>query len=342
LSNYSAVFLILGNATQGTHALNAGEAAQLEQYLQKNGNLYMEGYFTWYYSNNTVLHPYFKYTTAICPQYTFSQAGGILSTFTDGMSFNYSGSPNFAQFTFVPVNPAYSTFVNADTPGRTLEIVYSGADYKTIGTFLEFASMTDGAEPSTRRTLMQRYLDFFGLNLSGPHPLFHADHTEVCQGSAVNFTDDSFDNIQSWQWEFTGGAPGSSNEPNPVVHYDVPGTFDVKLTVSDGVNTRSLTRKNYISVNVCTGGEEFTQPSPFKVFPNPAHEKIWIEPNHEISGKCRFTLYDLAGRKVSAKEINTGNVSKRIEWNLSGLRKGIYFLRMQGDGHTGVQKVVVK
>ena len=118
------------------------------------------------------------------------------------MSFSYTGSPNYCHFTFVPQVPAYSTFVNTDNPVRNLEIVYHGSDYKTIGTFLEFGSLTGSIEPSTRNTLMQRYLEFFGLNITGPTVLFHADQTTICHGSTVNFTDDSFDNIQSWQWEF--------------------------------------------------------------------------------------------------------------------------------------------
>ena len=119
-------------------------------------------------------------------------------------------------------------------------------------------------------------------------------------------------------------------------------SYNVKLTVSDGAHTKSLTRKNNISVNVCTGYQEPQASQFFKAFPNPAHDKIWIEPNSDMSGESKFTLYDLFGRLVRVKEVSQGITPKLIELNLTGLPKGIYFLRMQADGLTGVQKLVVE
>ena len=46
---YASIFLILGTASSGAHVLTVSEGATLAVYLQKGGNLYMEGYYTWYY-----------------------------------------------------------------------------------------------------------------------------------------------------------------------------------------------------------------------------------------------------------------------------------------------------
>ena len=340
-SGYNSIFLILGQSSTGSHVLNFAEASTLAQYLQTHGNLYMESYFTWHYSNNTVLHPYFKYTTANGPLYYFNNAIGESGTFTDAMSFAYTGNPNFCRFNFEPQTPAYPTFVNTDVPGRNLEIVYPGPDYKTIGTFLEFGSMTGGTEPSSQRTLMQRYLEFFELNITGPYALFHADKTSVCPGSMVNFSDDSFNNIVSWQWEFPGGTPGSGNQANPVVQYNTPGTFDVKLTVSDGSHSRTLVRKNFISIPLCTGQEEQDVPKRLSIFPNPAKGQTIVTWEDSFEGHGKLYLYNYLGQRVREIELDGSIPGHQISLNLSELRSGIFFLQLLTKTYTATGKIVV-
>lgn len=70
----------------------------------------------------------------------------------------------------------------------------------------------------------------------------------ICQGGDVAFSDASVGEVTTWQWEFEGGDPETSNEQNPVVNYPNPGIYDVTLTISDGSNNSSITKENYISV----------------------------------------------------------------------------------------------
>jgi len=341
LSNYESIFLILGHSTLGAHSINSAEAKLLSQYLEEHGNLYMEGYFTWYYTNNTVLHPYFKYTTDHCSLYSFDKAIGVSGTLTDAMSFDNSGYPDFCLFTFVPQEPAYSTFVNTSSPARNLEIVYPGPGYKTIGTFLEFGSLTGSVEPSTLHALMQRYLEFFDINLSGPYVLFHADKTNVKPGFPVVFTDDSYDDILSWQWEFPGGDPATSNEANPTVMYDASGIFDVKLTVSDGVQARSLVRKNYIVVNFPASMDKSDNLPRVSVYPNPAKDQaivVWSGPVHSNG---TLSLINSIGQTVMEKRIAGGTLPNRWDLNLSGLAPGIYFIKLNTASGTAFEKLIV-
>lgn len=75
---------------------------------------------------------------------------------------------------------------------------------------------------------------------------FHASDRTITAGSIVQFTDDSFGSIQSWNWIFEGGNPSVSTQQSPMVMYYQPGQYSVSLTVSDGVNTNTLTRSAYI------------------------------------------------------------------------------------------------
>ena len=338
---YKTIFLILGTSSQGEHDLTVNEAASFAKYLQMGGNLYMEGYFTWFYLNRTPLHPLFQYTSSKIPVYYYQNVHGLPQTFTDSMTYVYSGSPDYAIFSFVPKSPAYSTFVNNDSIPKNLQIVYDGSDYKTIGTFLNFGLLNGGVYPSDQQTLMQRYLEFFGLNITGPYPLFHAGITTGCSDSTITFSDDSFDNIISHSWEFSGGIPAISSDANPIVRYDSAGKFDVKLTVSDGKHTKSLLKKNYISINRCLGNEEITSIPLFRIFPNPATDKVSIEFSGKITGPCRFSLFDITGRKLLDWQSSISSGGNKITLNLGGFRRGLYFLRLQSGNTISTQKVIL-
>lgn len=71
---------------------------------------------------------------------------------------------------------------------------------------------------------------------------------EICINNTVNFLDISLNNPTSWQWYFTGGTPSTSIAQNPQVSFSTLGSYDVKLVVSDGVTSDSITITNYVSV----------------------------------------------------------------------------------------------
>lgn len=78
---------------------------------------------------------------------------------------------------------------------------------------------------------------------------FYTERTIVCFDEEIQYIDESFNGeISSWSWTFEGGTPETSDQENPVVVYAQGGTYDVSLTVSDGVNEKSVVRSNYIKV----------------------------------------------------------------------------------------------
>lgn len=86
--------------------------------------------------------------------------------------------------------------------------------------------------------------------VSGP-PIanFSANFTHVCPGTVVSFTNQSFGSPTSYQWYFQGGFPSTSTAQNPSINYNFPGTFYVRLIVSNGLGTDTLI---YNSIVVAT------------------------------------------------------------------------------------------
>lgn len=86
-------------------------------------------------------------------------------------------------------------------------------------------------------------------NLSAFSPDFSVSSPIVCTNQQVSFTDQTTGNTpSSWQWQFTGGNPATSNLQNPSVSYASPGTYDVTLTVSNGSASNSITQTAIVTV----------------------------------------------------------------------------------------------
>ena len=80
---------------------------------------------------------------------------------------------------------------------------------------------------------------------------FSSDTNLVCAGSTVNFFDNSTNSPTEWLWEFAGGEPATSAEQNPEgILYAIPGIYNVTLTVTNSVGSNSITKTDFITVNI--------------------------------------------------------------------------------------------
>lgn len=82
-----------------------------------------------------------------------------------------------------------------------------------------------------------------------------ANDRNGCAPFEVEFMNASMGSIDSIQWVFEGGFPDSSNEENPVVVYDLPGNYNVRLLVSNSAGQNELVRNDYITVNELATGD---------------------------------------------------------------------------------------
>lgn len=88
-----------------------------------------------------------------------------------------------------------------------------------------------------------------------PIAMAAANKTEVnlasnCLADTIQFVDHSTVRAASatWQWYFQGGSPATSTLENPKVVYTSPGTYDVKLVVSDAFGSDSVELTGFIEV----------------------------------------------------------------------------------------------
>lgn len=95
------------------------------------------------------------------------------------------------------------------------------------------------------------YLD--NINISGranaaPTSNFSASQN-VCAQRPLAFVNQSYGSPTAYAWTFTGGTPATSTQRNPNVIYTIAGTYEVKLKVSNGISSDSITKTNYVTVD---------------------------------------------------------------------------------------------
>ncbi len=83
-----------------------------------------------------------------------------------------------------------------------------------------------------------------------PVPAFVANTTTSCTGT-INFTDQSSNTPNQWLWKFGDGT--TSTLQNPTHTYTANGTYTVKLRAYNTFGNDSITKTNYVTINMPTG-----------------------------------------------------------------------------------------
>ena len=90
--------------------------------------------------------------------------------------------------------------------------------------------------------------------ICAPIAAFTNNQNYICAGTTINFADGSWNGpVDTYQWDFQGGTPSSSNVANPSIQYNTVGTYDVTLTVSNTAGTSSTTLLGTVKVEPAVG-----------------------------------------------------------------------------------------
>jgi hypothetical protein len=145
---------------------------------------------------------------------------------------------------------------------------------------------------------------------------FQASETMILAGNSIEYTNLSSGLPVLWEWTFEGGDPGFFSGPDPVeVHYAHSGVYDVKLVVSDGFDSDTLTLTNYIQV---VG----------KVYPNPTKSIVNIYIEEELPANVKGTVINSMGQQIMEKQFPDLSYPL-ISFDLSLLSPGIYTIRLE-------------
>ena len=142
---------------------------------------------------------------------------------------------------------------------------------------------------------------FIIVNAGGAAPIsnFSADITSGTAPLTVNFTDQSTNTPNSWQWDFGDGA--TSTQPNPSHTYNNEGSYTVTLTVSNEYGSDTKTINNYIYVGNGGGGE----PCPGTPTVTDADGNVYN--TVQIGGQCWMKENLRVGTRIDGSQEMTNN-----------------------------------
>jgi PKD repeat protein len=336
LHKYRAIFLCLG-VFPFNHELTAEEGDHFATYLLEGGNLYMEGSTTWFLDDHTPLHDLLHIQGKNQGWISgIDTLVGEAAAWTSDLSFAYTGE-HTRMDNLIPVEPAYPLF-SEKTSGYDYTVAFDAVNYRSIGASYEFAGL-DGLGSASALMLMDRYLQFFGMESSGLAANFLADTVSILTHQQVQFTDLSTSTAVMWQWSFPGGSPSSSTEIDPVVVYDSAGVFDVSLTVTDGTGANTLVKRNYITVVSGTGIADLHSEEVLRIYPNPTAGLFWLE-SPLNSGEVQVTILNQTGRRVIERLLKVpgnGIVTLDVHW----LPSGVYLVRLTDDKACHTEKLII-
>lgn len=154
---------------------------------------------------------------------------------------------------------------------------------------------------------------------------FVADQTVVPVGTYIKYSDLSINSPLTWNWNFEGGVPSTSNQQNPgEVYYDKLGTYDVLLVVSNDWGEDSVMLENYIKVVPV-------------VYPNPTRNNVFVlfgnsEEEHLIR------IVNPIGQQIA--EFTVPGTDDQFEFSFLDYPAGLYLVGVKSGDQEEYHKIL--
>jgi len=169
--------------------------------------------------------------------------------------------------------------------------------------------------------------------ISMPSAAFTYEEISNPGQTLLNFSDQSTGIPTSWLWTFEGGIPATSTEQNPQgIAYNFSGDYQVTLLVTNQFGQDSITETIPI---IITGINEIAG-NQLQVYPNPSSGHFYVRNIPETSS---ITICNAASEIVS--HIRVVEKTDNYALDLSELKRGIYYLKIQTSEKTWTQKLIL-
>lgn len=164
---------------------------------------------------------------------------------------------------------------------------------------------------------------------------FTANITQVYTGDTVYFFDMSTGNPVAWEWTFEGGIPEQSTDQYPTVTYSLAGIYPVSLYATNEFGTSHLVIDDYITVDSGVGIFRPKLDNEILVFPNPVRNgEVHVKAGDMI---LSVTVISLLGQPLLEQEPK----ATQAKFDVSGLRQGVYMLRLQTPKGVATKKIYI-
>lgn len=136
-----------------------------------------------------------------------------------------------------------------------------------------------------------------------------ASSTFAFVNGSIIFSEDAGGLVESYGWVFEGGSPSSSQDPVVEVTYDQPGTYDVRLTVSNSFSSDEIILEDFITI-----GEQGT--SDLKWWNEAVFYEIFVRSFYDSDGDG---IGDFQGIIEKLDYLNDGDPSTDSDLGITGI-----------------------
>ncbi len=165
----------------------------------------------------------------------------------------------------------------------------------------------------------------------------------------VTFTDLSYPQPSSWEWDFDNDGITDSNIQNPQFTYNQNGIYSVKLIVQNGTETDSIVYSNLINVQEAANIEDINSFNTALLgnSPNPFNPETKISFSLERQQYVSLEIVNIKGQKVTILYSGILDRGKHeYIWNgenNNGVKtsSGVYFIKMKTSKNTFVRKCIM-
>ncbi|MGB1247668.1 MAG: T9SS type A sorting domain-containing protein, partial [Chitinophagales bacterium] len=180
------------------------------------------------------------------------------------------------------------------------------------------------------------------VNFSSAGTGINADFDVTVNGLSVTVSDISTGGtIVSQDWEATGAATESGTGSSFTTTYANSGTYSITLYVKTANGCEAITKSVTITNgggNGGGGGVGINDVNIYNlsIYPNPSNGMINI--TFDSSEKLSLSIINTVGAVVS----DYGSISNNERIDINHLAGGIYFVKLQGEKGTSIQRLIVK
>jgi hypothetical protein len=152
----------------------------------------------------------------------------------------------------------------------------------------------------------------------------------------VKFTNSSVNGI-TYLWDFGDGQ--TSTDENPTHLYAQNGTYNVCLTAfgdcDDNTTCHDVLAHNSVGI------DELGRNS-IEIYPNPAKNYLTVEASAVDGNVLSIEISNISGQVVMDKALNDFNGYAKVQLDVSGLTKGVYFVKVFNSEVTTTKRLVVQ
>ncbi len=328
------VFLVNGMFGQA-YTLQEADIRNLGTFMILGGKIYMEDREFWKQVASSTFGSYFGVTSTTGTTRYDSLVGG--SELTDGLSFDLAAPHPPVSYSLKANEGTTSLLSIAGSEDKTSAFCKKDDKNVAIGSVYDIAHLVEKNKGDTKR-YVQRILDLMGFDTLNMTPNFYTSDRTVKVKDTVKLINCSVGSSVKPEWICQGASVIKTLEDTIWVVYSLPGSYPVKLTISNGNKSKSLQKDGYITV---LSNDGVTEPigKQYTVYPVPASNRITISENEEGERAIRVRLYSIDGQEILRQD--NPMIDRSLGIDVSTLKNGTYLLVIESGKSISSYPVVI-